>query len=89
VELADELTVTAGAPFSDRLRGPLGLPRRTGVERLVHPGVGELRLAYETLVLPDAADQRLVVYLPADDAAAAALDRLTGRRPGALRAVTG
>jgi transcriptional regulator with XRE-family HTH domain len=88
-ELVDELTVTAGAPFADRLQGPLGLPQRTGVERLVHPGAGELRLAYETLVLPDADDQRLVVYLPADDATSAALDHLTGRQPGALRAVTG
>ena len=42
------------------------LPRRSGVERWVHPEVGELRLAYETLTLPD--DQRLVVYLPADEA---------------------
>ena len=50
-------------------------------------GAGELRLAYETLELSDADDQRLIVYLPADDASAAALDRLTGRRPGALRSV--
>jgi hypothetical protein len=53
----------------------------------VHPDVGELRLAYETLELPE--DQRLVVYLPADDATSAALDQLTGRQPGALRAITG
>jgi hypothetical protein len=65
------------------------LPGRTGVERLVHPDAGELRLTYETLELPDADDQRLVVYLPADDATAAALARLTGRQPGALRVVTG
>jgi transcriptional regulator with XRE-family HTH domain len=91
-ELADELTVTAGAPFSDRLPAALlSVPLRTGVERLVHPGVGELRLAYETLGLglPDADERRLVVYLPADEATSAALDRLTGRQPGALRAVNG
>jgi transcriptional regulator with XRE-family HTH domain len=87
-ELADELTITAGAPFTDRLQAPPVLPARTGVERLVPPDAGELRLAYETLELP-ADDQRLVVYLPADDATSAALDRLTGRRPGTLRAVTG
>ena len=46
-----------------------------------------LRLAYETLDLAD--DQRMIVYLPADHATSAALDRLTGRQPGALRAVTG
>jgi hypothetical protein len=59
------------------------------VERLVHPDAGELRLAYETLELPDADDQRLVVYLPADDGTSAALDRLAGRQPGGLRAVPG
>jgi hypothetical protein len=31
----------------------------------------------------------MVVHLPADDATAAALDHLDGRRPGALRAVNG
>jgi transcriptional regulator with XRE-family HTH domain len=86
-ELVEELTVTGGAPFSDRLQAPPTLPGRSGAERWVHPEVGELRLAYETLELPD--DQRLVVYLPADDAASATLDHLAGRQPGALRAVTG
>jgi transcriptional regulator with XRE-family HTH domain len=86
-ELVEELSFTAGAPFSDRMQAPPSLPARSGVERLVHPEVGELRLAYESLELPD--DQRLVVYLPADDAASAALDHLAGREPGALRAVTG
>jgi transcriptional regulator with XRE-family HTH domain len=84
-ELVDELTVTAGAAFSDQLRRVSGGVPRTGVERLCHPAAGELRLAYEMLALPDADDQRLVVYLPADDATAAALDHLAGRRPGALR----
>jgi transcriptional regulator with XRE-family HTH domain len=88
-ELVDELTITAGAPFTDRLAAPPSLPDRTGVERLAHPEVGELRLAFEILELPEADAQRLVVYLPADDATSAALDRLSGRQPGALRAVTG
>jgi transcriptional regulator with XRE-family HTH domain len=85
--LVDELTVTAGAPFTDRLQAPPMPPRRSGVERWDHPEVGELRLAYEILTLPD--DQRLVVYLPADDATSATLDHLAGRQPGALRAVPG
>ncbi|MFI9102184.1 helix-turn-helix domain-containing protein [Streptomyces fildesensis] len=87
--LADELTVTAGAAFGDRVESLPGLPRSNGVERLVHPEGGELRLNYETLDLAADDDQRLVVHLPADDATSAALDRLTGRRPGALRAVSG
>lgn len=86
---AEELGATAGAAFTERLEAPFARPRRSGVERMIHPDAGELRLAVETLELPDADDQRLVVYLPADDATSAALDRLTGRQPGALRAVSG
>jgi hypothetical protein len=47
---------------------------------MAHPQTGELRLSYETLELPDD-DQRLIVYLPADPATSAALDRLNRRRP--------
>lgn len=88
-ELVDELTLTAGTPFTDRLAAPPLVPRLMGTERLRHLEVGELRLAYETLDLPDVEHQRLVVYLPADDATSAALDRIAGRQPGALRAVAG
>ncbi|MER6950205.1 helix-turn-helix domain-containing protein [Nonomuraea sp. NPDC000554] len=86
VHLVDELTIVAGSPFAGRLRAAPSTPHRTGVERLVHPEVGELRLAYETLATEG---QRLIVYLPADDATSAALDRLNRRQPGALRAVRG
>ncbi|GHC64323.1 helix-turn-helix transcriptional regulator [Streptomyces flavofungini] len=89
VQLVDELTVLAGAPFSDRVEAVPGLPRRSGVERLTHPEVGALRLSYETLALPDVDGQRLLVHLPADDATSAALDQLNGRQPGGLRAVSG
>ncbi|MFF1697368.1 helix-turn-helix domain-containing protein [Streptomyces sp. NPDC058257] len=86
---ADELTVVAGAPFADRMTVVPRLPRNSGVERMAHPEVGAMRLSYETLTLPDADGQRLVVHLPADEASSAALDRLNGRQPGGLRAVTG
>ena len=85
-EFFDALTITAGAAFTERWQAASRPPRRTGVQRLVHPEVGELRLAYETLELSDDA-QLLVTYLPADDATSGSLDRLTGRRPGALQAV--
>ncbi|GLW69616.1 transcriptional regulator [Kitasatospora phosalacinea] len=85
--LMDELALAAGAEFTDRLANLPGLPDATGTERLHHPEAGELRLSYETLQLPADDDQRLLVHLPADPATAAALDRLTGRHPGALRAV--
>ncbi|HLL64882.1 MAG TPA: helix-turn-helix transcriptional regulator [Micromonosporaceae bacterium] len=86
-DLADDLTVLVGPEFTDRVAAHSGPPERAGVERMVHPEVGALRLAYEILDLPDADEQRLVVHLPADATTAAALDRLNGRRPGALRAV--
>jgi transcriptional regulator with XRE-family HTH domain len=87
--LADELTVTAGEAFTRRVDAVPGMPRQTGVVRLVHPEVGELRLAYETLALPAEDDQRLVVHLPADQATSEALDRLVHRRPGVLSVVSG
>ncbi len=46
--------------------------RRRGMRRLVHPEIGELRLAYEVLLLPDDDEQRLVTWLPGDEATAAA-----------------
>ncbi|MFJ6983622.1 MULTISPECIES: helix-turn-helix domain-containing protein [unclassified Streptomyces] len=86
--LADELTVTAGAPFTERLAAVPNLPDRFGTETLDHPEAGRLRLSYETLALPDEG-QRLRIDLPADAATATGLDHLNGRRPGALRAVGG
>jgi transcriptional regulator with XRE-family HTH domain len=50
--------------------------KRRGVKRLAHPTAGELRIAYEVLLLPDDTGQRLVSWLPADDATARALGEL-------------
>ncbi|WP_406279009.1 helix-turn-helix domain-containing protein [Embleya sp. NBC_00896] len=86
LDFLDGLAVSAGTPFTTRLAAPSAPPRRVGVERLVHPEAGELRLEREILDLADA-DQSLLVYLPVDEATSAALDHLTGRHPGALRAV--
>ncbi|WP_188193325.1 helix-turn-helix domain-containing protein [Nonomuraea sp. SYSU D8015] len=86
-ELAAELEFAAGDAFTGRLSGPPVPPRTAPVERLAHPEAGELRLAREVLVL-EGCEERMLVYLPADAATSAALDRLTGRHPGALRAVT-
>ena len=85
--LADELTSAVGAPFADRWAAPTTPHRRTQVERLTHPDVGALRLTSETLGASEADDQRLLVYLPADEHTSQALDRLARRQPGALRAV--
>ncbi|MFG1946825.1 helix-turn-helix domain-containing protein [Nonomuraea sp. NPDC048826] len=86
-DLIEELTITAGAAFTELLGTPSAPPAAPRRERLAHPGAGELRLVAESLDLSDA-EQRLVVCLPADEATAAALDHLTGRHPGALHAVT-
>ncbi|WP_327582398.1 helix-turn-helix transcriptional regulator [Nonomuraea sp. NBC_00507] len=86
-ELVSELSFAAGEPFTERLSRPPEPPRIAAVERLAHPQAGQLRLAREVLDL-DGGELRLLVYLPADAATSAALDRLTGRHPGALRAVT-
>ncbi|MGW1670823.1 helix-turn-helix domain-containing protein [Streptomyces sp. NPDC002324] len=86
--LTDELTVTAGARFTLRLKGVPAMPMRNGTDLVEHPQAGRLRLAYETLALPDDG-QRLVVHLPADKATATALELLDSREPGALRAVGG
>ncbi len=85
--LADHLARVAGADFTDRWeRRPVG-SNRTGVRAFAHPEVGVLRMAFEILELSDPDRQRLVIYVPADSATAAGLDRLAGRRPGALRSV--
>ncbi|OHV42522.1 transcriptional regulator [Parafrankia soli] len=71
--LADELCITAGGEFGHRFATAAVLPAWTGVERWTHPTAGDLRLAFETLLLPGTDDHRLVAYLPADTATAAAL----------------
>ncbi|WP_346660245.1 hypothetical protein [Streptomonospora nanhaiensis] len=40
--LVEELEIVGGAPFTDRLAAAPAVPRRTGLERLVHPEAGEL-----------------------------------------------
>ncbi|MEV6233827.1 helix-turn-helix transcriptional regulator [Saccharopolyspora shandongensis] len=86
--LVAELTDAAGASFTSRFETPPVVLQRTGAERWVHPEVGDLLLDFEIVELPDV-DQRMIIYLPADEATSAALDRLDGRQPGALRAVSG
>jgi transcriptional regulator with XRE-family HTH domain len=51
--------------------------KRRGTKRIKHPHIGTLRLNYEVLLLPDdIAAQRLVTWLPADDATTNALARI-------------
>ncbi|MEO3784615.1 helix-turn-helix transcriptional regulator [Actinocorallia sp. B10E7] len=80
--LVDELTVTAGAAFTEKLKAPPAQPQPSGSETLMHPEAGRLRLVYEGL---KSGDQRILVYQPADAETARALGRLAGL--GTLRAV--
>ncbi|HET9609851.1 MAG TPA: helix-turn-helix transcriptional regulator, partial [Acidimicrobiales bacterium] len=82
--LLADLEGGSGPAFTDRWDARLVARKRTGVKRIVHPEVGEVRVAFETLQLPDPDDQRLVVYLPGDIESARALDALAGRHPGNL-----
>ncbi|MGW1373008.1 helix-turn-helix domain-containing protein [Streptomyces sp. NPDC002446] len=83
--LTAELAPVAGPDFTRRLNRHV-VPRR-GALRLNHPSGCELRLLRETLELSSEA-QQLVVFLPADESTAKAVDEL-GRRPhGGLRAIS-
>ena len=58
--------------FTERWSTHSVAEKRRGTKRLAHPKVGELRLAYEVLLLPDE-EQRLITWLPADEATEAAM----------------
>lgn len=50
----------------------------SGRKELLHPVVGRVSIDYEVLRLADDTDQRLVTYLPADEASSQALHALVG-----------
>ena len=73
-ELMDDLRTSP--EFLERWSNFGTTERRRGAVRLVHPEVGRLRLNYEVLLLPDDIDeQRLITWLPADDATAVIVAR--------------
>ncbi|RFC77514.1 helix-turn-helix transcriptional regulator [Streptomyces sp. AcE210] len=80
-----ELAPTAGPDFTRRLNRHV-VPQR-GALRLNHPSGCELRLIRETLDLSSDA-QQLVVFLPADERTAQAVDQLPRRSPSQLRAIS-
>ncbi|MEY2453361.1 MAG: hypothetical protein QOD92_2935 [Acidimicrobiaceae bacterium] len=72
VALMDELR--AAPDFTDRWAVFATTEKRRGTTHIVHPDLGRLHLNYEVLLLPDDIDeQRLVTWLPADEATATAL----------------
>jgi transcriptional regulator with XRE-family HTH domain len=80
-----DLATVAGPELTNRLRRH-DLPPG-GTQRWHHPVAGELRLDREVLELPPSDAQQLVVFLPADEATADAVDRLRRPAGGSLRVV--
>lgn len=81
-----EFAAVAGTEFTRRLHQHVPPPRVP--LRITHPHAGPLRWDRETLELDGADAQQIVVWLPADEATAAAVEQLRRRsRPAALRAV--
>ncbi|MGP3987293.1 helix-turn-helix domain-containing protein [Streptomyces sp. 3N207] len=83
--LTAELATVAGADFTQRLNRHV-VPQR-GTLRLNHPSGCELQLLRETAEL-SSDSQQLVVFLPADEATAQAVDELSNRPHGRLRAIS-
>lgn len=83
--LTAELAPVAGSDFTRRLHRHV-VPRR-GTLRLAHPAGHELHLLRETFELPTDT-QQLVVFLPADERAAQAVDQLHRPPHGRLRSIS-
>jgi transcriptional regulator with XRE-family HTH domain len=83
--LSAELAPIAGPDFTRRLNRHV-VPQR-GVLRLRHPAGHELHLHRETLELSTDA-QQLVVFLPADEHTAQAVDQLRSQSHGRLRSIS-
>ena len=73
--------------FASRWAAHAVAEKRRGAKRIVHPSVGELRVMFETLLLPDDGYLRLVTWLPADEASASALLTAATGSGGRLRVV--
>lgn len=71
--------------FASRWSAHAVAEKRRGQKRLAHPEVGELRLAFEVLLLPHDGEQQLITWLPADDATARALTALVSGAVSASR----
>jgi hypothetical protein len=88
--LIDELRTAPD--FIDRWSTFAATEKRRGTTRVLHPDIGELHLSYEVLLLPDDIDeQRLITWLPADEATANALlgagDQAVPSSPAQLRVI--
>jgi transcriptional regulator with XRE-family HTH domain len=88
--LMDELRTAPD--FAERWSNLAATEKRRGTIRLAHPDIGQLRLNFEVLLLADDVDeQRLVTWLPADEATTLALasagDAAVPTSPAQLRVI--
>lgn len=74
VELIDELTSLKD--FATRWSAHTMTEKQRGSTRLAHPQLGELRVAFEVMQLPDEGEQRMIAWLPGDEVTAVALRTL-------------
>lgn len=79
--------------FTERWAMFAATEKRRGTTHIVHPDLGRLNLDYEVLLLADDVDeQRLITWLPGDDATARALARTGDARvptsPAQLRVIS-
>jgi transcriptional regulator with XRE-family HTH domain len=72
--LLDELRTSPD--FVERWSKFATTEKRRGTTRIVHPDFGRLRINYEVLLPAEVDEQRLVIWLPADDSTADALASL-------------
>jgi transcriptional regulator with XRE-family HTH domain len=86
VALVDDLH--ASDEFARRWAAHPVSEKRRGTKQLAHPQLGRLSFDFEVLVLPEG-DQRMVTWLPADDATAVALRGAVPVSPAQLRVVGG
>jgi transcriptional regulator with XRE-family HTH domain len=71
VELVGELSSVPD--FASRWSSHAISEKQRGTRRIDHPQLGELRMAFEVMQLPDDGEQRMVAWLAADEATTTAL----------------
>jgi transcriptional regulator with XRE-family HTH domain len=86
MELVGELSVNSPAFARLWSRHDVGEKAR-GTKSLVHPTAGLLTVNFESLVIPESPQRRVVVWLPADEVTAEAFGRLTEPERTPLRLV--
>jgi hypothetical protein len=67
--------------FTSRWQAHQVTEKRRGTKELAHPELGALRIDYEVMGLAEETGQRLIAWLPADAATAAAFDQGTEAQP--------